>query len=266
MSKNITSFSLALEELSLGLGLINRQDLGRQLILSIYENLKEELVEARLSSASHSLLARGLCTISKSGQPSLLPELEQVIFPLAKFDFSIQISIVRDGDTIPMTIHVQRGKCFTVHAVQLGVVHVLEYGEYGELIPYIADMMNNFGDKETDEIGRITPDLLGQLLTSHGRELTSRFIDYGWKSLHIEQLLDDLKRAVFRATLIFVNASDKTEMESIRQSEHKTILLLKGKTRSWIFDFPGSGDQVEGNALLVSREGFRNTLARFLGK
>jgi hypothetical protein len=266
MSKNIKSFSLALEELSLGLGLINRQDLGRQLISNIYENLKEELIDARLSSASHSLLARGLCTISESGQPILLQELQQVIFPLAKFDFAIQISIVQDGNTIPMTIHVQRGKCFTVHAVQLGVVHVLEYGEYGQLVPYIADMMNNFGDKETNKIGRITPDLLGQLLNSPGRELTSRFTAYGWKSLHVEQLLDDLKRAVFRATLIFVNASDKTEVEAIRQSEHKTILLLKGKTRSWIFDFPGSGDQVEGNALLVTGEDFRNMLTRFLGK
>jgi len=267
---NVKTYSLGLEELAMALGLINRPDLGRDLLLSIYEKISEEQVDSRLTSASHSLLARGFCGVSNSGTPVLRTDFEQALFPLARFDYVFQMSVVRNDVQVNATVHVRKGKAFTSHTTNMGVIHLLEYGDFKQLVPFFLDVLEEFGGKESisasQTSGKVTLGLLGRALGLGQKqaEIADLLKNEEWGNVGAKNLAEDLTHQIIRATILRVETTNETPIEKVREASKRSILLLQGKKRSWLFEFPSTADSAQGTARLVTREEFAKALTVFV--
>ncbi|MFZ5858011.1 MAG: hypothetical protein ACOYZ6_14370 [Chloroflexota bacterium] len=265
--KSFTLYSLGLEELAMALGLINRPEMGRQLLASIYDNLTESQIESRLSSASHSMLARGLAAISDRGTPILEKGLEQTLFPLARFDYVLQISRVQDGKQVGATVHVQKGKSFTSHSVQAGVVHVLEYGFYKSLPAYLGDTFHAKNGKETSTVEHkwpITPGILGDALRSEKIPVISKILSQaGLPDSDAQNLADDLVHQTIRGTILRMTAGAETDMQKLATTEKQMLMLLGSLKRTWLFEFPSTDDVSVGKAWIVDHQALQKRLEIF---
>jgi hypothetical protein len=267
-NNSIKLFSLGLEELAMALGLINRPDLGRQLILSIYEGIGEEEIDHRLTSASHSLLARGLVAISEKGSPILENDLEKALFPLARFDYIVQLSRIREGKQISATIHVQKGKLFTSHSIQAGVVHVLELGQYKDLPDYLCDIFSAGAeeDKKSMEFEwMISSGVLGETLRgANDRSIVEVIKNAGVPLSDAKDLAADLAQQTERGTILRVQAGSELDVQTIPLAEKKMLMLLSGEKRNWLFKFDSALDSALGKVSVLNAGAFRKHLETFV--
>ncbi|OQY90413.1 MAG: hypothetical protein B6D38_03730 [Anaerolineae bacterium UTCFX1] len=267
LDKSFTLHSLGLEELAMALGLINRPEMGRRLLESIYDNLTESQIESRLSSASHSMLARGLASISDKGSPILESGLEQAIFPLARFDYILQISRVRDGKQVGATVHVQKGKSFTSHSIQAGVVHVLEHGGYKSLPSYLNDTFHANKEKEINTVEHkwsITPGVLGDALRNEKTGVISRILSQaGLPDLDAQNLAEDLAHQTIRGTILRMAADAEADMQKMATMNKQMMMFLGSSKRNWLFEFPATDDASIGKAWTVNQQTLQKKLETF---
>ena len=266
---NTTKYSLGIEELAMLFGLINRPDLGRALINSVYENLTDDQMDQRLTSASHSLIARGLCGVSPKGMPTLENDVELVLFPLIKYDYLVYANIYRSDGVATGTIHVSKNKAYTAHFIQAGIAHVLESGEYGSLSSYIEDLFRNFGDQPNGKL-EIPKDVkindLGSLLEKGMDEgkIKKYLLGRKWPNETAGALSHDIANYLYRGTVLRVNSDHTATAEAIKNASKQSIMLLKGPDRSWLFNFPSSDEGAVGEGLLANNIDFANTLISFI--
>jgi hypothetical protein len=266
----IERFSLGAEELALGLGLINRPDLGREVLIATHRNLDEERADALLTSASHSLLARGLCDISVKGQPVLDNRLEMALLPLGRYDYLFNVSVVHEGEQLNTTLYVQKGKRFTSRYARGGVVQVLEHGSYKVLPDYLTDMLGAMVASE--KISPITiekPAKLNLLTQSLklGKDVAGiekLFEDDGWPADQARTLAEDLANQIVRGTILRIDASSDVQAEKFVEMPRRSLLLLRGKKRTWVFEFSSAEDNAEGTGKIASKETFDATVAAFM--
>lgn len=266
---SFSRYGLSLEELALAFSLINRADAGRNLLASIYPEATEAEASARLSAASHSLLARNLCTINERGHPILDSALEKTLLPLFKFDCFYQISVVIGETQTNAVVHVRLRDSFTARTVQAGVVHVLDTGPSRSLAEYFDEIFADVRGKTNMEVqAPLTPGLLGQALERRNdlNECQNMLVGAGWTRELAQQLAEDLHNQVLRATLLRINASDETFEEQTKSSHHRVLMLLKGKMRGWGFMFDNTSDDASGRARQVNREGLKRLFQDFTGK
>lgn len=260
-------FSLSTEELAMAMGLINQADKGHNILATTFGELSQSEVDARLTSASHSLLAHGLCTLSNEGTPILNPDLEKVLFPLAKFDYLLQVSIVSGDGQAAATIYVQKKKQFTSHSVQLGVIHVLEHGAYQRLPEFLADALRPKAGKPSKSRAipkdlTITPAILGGLL-KQDKKATQWLSEHGWTDDIAQSLISDIAKQSLRGTLIRVQANENATLDSLSDAERPTLLSLAGKKNFWVFDFPSSSDEALGTVDVLDLDGLAAKLSHF---
>jgi len=268
-NRNILAFSLGLEELAMAMGLINRPDIGRELMLSTYPDLSDEEIDSRLTSSSHSLLARGLCTISDGrNMPTLDSDLEQVLLPLIRFDYLLQMSVVREETSVNASVHVLKDNTFTSHAIYSGVIHVLEYTAYRELANYLQDVFEEFGEDGPLKIENapINLGVIGRVLekSADGAQAESLLVEAGWKKADAKKLVQDMDNQVFRATILRIKATHETPLEELKDIPTRSLLLLMGKKRSWLGEFSSTADNAKGTLQLVDKQTFYNKLKEFV--
>jgi len=267
---DIVKLSISVEELALALGLINSAELGRSILAGPYDNLTEEQVEQRLTTASHSLLARGLCSLSAQGQPVLDSDLENALFPLARYDSLFQLGILRDRVHSNTVIHVIKGKSFSSHFVQLGVVHTLEHGNDSQLPGYLLNILDEIGKGQSGSSKatklRLQLGMLGSSLGAREKQdsVVEALVLSGWPKPDATKLAEDLEHQTMRCTLIRIKATSEMTVEATKEAPKATMLLLKGQERSWVFEFPSMDDAAEGTALLISRPDFEKALSAFV--
>lgn len=267
LDDSIKLYSLGLEELAMALGLINRPDMGRQLIASIYDNLNDAQIESRLSSASHSLLARGLAAISGKGSPILESGLEQALFPLVRFDYVLQLSRVRGDDQVGATVHVQKGKSFTSHSIQAGVVHVLEHGLCKNLSAYLRDTFNLGVEKNATSVEHewtITPGVLGEALRGADPSVIFSILsNAGVPNNDAKNLADDLAHQTLRGTILRVQANSDADMDQLVSLDKRMLMILGGRKRGWLFEFESTVDETPGKAYTINNSVFQKRIETF---
>lgn len=268
MNKNpVTLFSLGLEELAMALGLINRPDMGRELIASIYEDLSEDQIENRLSSGSHSLLARGLVAISDKGTPILESTFEQALFPLARFDYTLQLSRVRKSRLVSASVHVQKGRTFTSHSVQVGIVHVLEHGAYKDLPGFLRKTFNLAGGQNAKSVEfewMVSPGMLGETIRGANQmEIMEIIGNAGVPTNDAKDLAADLAQQTERGTILRVQVDSETDAKAVLTTDKQMLMLLCGKKRDWLFKFGSTTDNAPGKAFIVNSNTFQKHLELF---
>ena len=107
-----TRFSLSADETALVFSLINQADLGKSILANTYGKISAGAIEEKLTTASHSLLARGYVSISEKNTVSLSSEIEPVLFPLVKFKNILQVTMNTNQENGPEIKQVCHKKLF----------------------------------------------------------------------------------------------------------------------------------------------------------
>ena len=259
---NLTTYSLGLEELSLGLGMLNRPDLSQAIMHSVYENLTDEQMDARLISAGNSLLARNLCSLTNKGIPNISQEFLTALFPLAHYDLLLRLSLITD-DIKVTTVHIQRGKQFTSHTSVKGIIHVLEHGNTLDLPQYLKLYFNGFGKgSNRTDYEKVPQSLLNK--PNLDREATeSILIQQGWLKPNAKELSRDLSNPIFRGSMMRVDAHSKMNGDETLKAQKHGLFLLQGKKDRWIMELP-TIDHEFGSAKKVTNQEFKKAVVTFL--
>jgi hypothetical protein len=271
LPEKIITYSLSLEELALALGMINRSDTGRILLQSVYPQISAQEIEARLISASHSLLARELCMMSARKTPILDKRLEMAIFPLVLFDTLMQINLVEGKNRMDARIHIQHGKLFTSHHSISEVVHMIDHGGFDKLPDYIESLFDGFQVElgETRTVGKLTTtvlDLAQEESEQHASSDTERaLVENGWSKEDASALSWDLANQTLRGTFSRIFTKQEMSLAEINNAPKKRLLILKSKERNWLFEFPPESSGT-GEARLVDQAAFRKAFSAFLNK
>lgn len=262
-------YALSFEELALALGLAGHPELGRGILVNVYENLTDERADALLTAASHSLVARG-CTRIENNHAVLSEPFRAALSPILEFDALLNLTLVHGQESGSVMIRLQRNGRFTAQMVRLGVVHVLESGPLEQLPAYLMEMTKGFGSGAA--AGPATPEALpvplrviaDAIKTVEGGNKPDAAILPAWSSEHRSALLEDLQVQTGRATLLMVNAGSSSTAEESAAAEKKIMILLKGNQRSWLFNFPATADDAVGIARIASQPEFGDELIHFI--
>jgi len=266
----VSKFSLSAEELSLVLSMVGQPEQGQAILKTAHENLVRLDMDSLLSSASHSLLARGFSKISTAGQPILEKNLEKASTVLIQFDQLIYLNIVSGSRPLELTIHVKSPKAFCSHLNKANVVHVLEYGQFRDLGKYLIYILGESiisSTSTSDHFEAPIPfSILPTSLELHKNQMqiSISLTNAGWPSDRADMLAEDLIRKIVRGSLIRINSGNLTSEEQIAKAPRSGLLFLRGLQRSWVFKFPSMEPSAIGQARLVDLDTFEQFLIGFV--
>jgi len=267
-NNRIMEVSFSPEELALCLGLINRFDLGEGILDQVYHQPDQDQVRIILTGAGHSLIARGLGKQRENGTLILAPAVEEMIFPLAKFDQLFQIQIVEPDRQINALVHVIKKRSFCVHLIKPDGSHYLEYGVIDQLGNYLVSIFPGFGAKpgNSSVVGRIQLEKLNKLLLAFRQSSLSDdwFLDLGWEREIAQRLKQDWIEQKYRATLLRLDNSSESSVKDIQSKTGRTLLLLQTVQWSWLFDFPTNSPQAEAQVSIVSPTEFQQVISDWI--
>jgi hypothetical protein len=262
----ITTFSLSAEELALALSMINKPDLGRQILNTVAPQMSDEQIDARLTSASHSLVARGLADISLRGNSELDSMLEKAIFPMAKYDQLLQISSSNDDNQQMRVVYSYQNNFFAAHWVEKGVVNIIDYGSYASFADYVSSFFSEIGKKGSDKSvaadHKITLGTLGKAMIerSQKKQVNEMLFESGLSEELAGQLTSDILKQKMRGSLMLFDINSETTPDTAHNAAKETILMLRGPQRSWLFEFANTHDEEVAHIQLVNRKTFEKVL------
>jgi len=261
----LSTYALGVEELSLALGMINRPDLARSLLHDIYPDITDHQMKARLMSASNSLLACNLCTLSEGTTPRISQELQMAIFPLAFYDYVLQLGLITRTDSKKIMIHVQRGKRFSMHSSRQGVIHLLEHGNINVLLDKLMQYIPQYGRGEVgSEQGKVPQELIEKAgMNQDANDLEALLLQQGWKEKLAREFSIDLTKSALLASFVRLDANSQMTVDETRQSRTHSLIYLQGKKHNWLMEPSTDGSEL-GDAYQVSSQSFRNALSTLL--
>ena len=269
LPEKIITYSLSLEELALALGMINSPDTGKILLQSVYPQIGAQEMEARLTSASHSLLARGLCTMSVEKMPILDKGLEMAVFPLVMFDALLQINLVGNQTSWDSRVHIQLDKRFSSHHFSNEVIHAIDYGSYDDLPAYVESLFDGFSDdsEKSRLVGKLTITILDQAYVEHHSfaDTERALMENSWSEMDAKALSQDLADQTVRGILSRIFTRPNMTLSEINTTPKKMLLFLKGLKRNWLFEFAPENAGA-GDAWLVDQASFEKAFSAFLNK
>lgn len=275
MNTNLTKpqiirYSLGTEEFSLALAMAGGQDQGRAVLASAYKNNAQIDTDSLLSSASHSLLARGYCTLSSNTQPALEKNFNRILSPLINFIEVVYLNLVTAQSPLELTIHINPPKDFCSHLNKGNMVHLLEYGTYKSLGAYLVDSLQDAvapsSQLESSFNAEIPLSVLANMpLSGENQNMISDQLQRSsWPSRQADMLSESLQKQIIRGTIIRVKTKNIALEDEIVQAPKSTLLFLKGADNTWIFNFESLDSSATGKACLVDLNGFKDAIINFV--
>lgn len=257
----ITKISLSTEEMALVYSLLSLPASGKSLLFDMYGELQPSTIEEKLVTASHSLMARGMVTLSEKATVILHDQVAEIFTPLVIFKNKLQVLINdqgRDEDPIVRVTDYYLGNkgFFTSHEIDMGVIHHLFHGE----IPSLAEFILG-GLKFPSEVSKnIDTTLSGKSVTlkmadypaleEMGKTKASEtLISNSFDPSITEALSEAISEPLRRGSVIMVNVSSET-LESKDFSETGAgFFWLIGEKSSWIMSFENTNEDTVANIL-----------------
>ncbi|NMB88712.1 MAG: hypothetical protein GYA17_10150 [Chloroflexi bacterium] len=247
--------SLSADEVALIFSLINQPELGKSILASTYGRLSHTTLEDKLTTASHSLLARRLAAITERGTVKLDESLEKMFYPIVKFDSMIQVTINDNPEEGPSITNVYLGRQgkFAAHQIELGVVHHLSTGKISDLPVLITGWLGLPESAAPD----IEAELAAKPHTIPMRdfaELPEKSKKRGMAGLEslgfsprlAELMVDASIRPARKGTVVRVEASSETIAKTDLNEGGAGLLYLIAEDSSWIFQFDHANDAAVG--------------------
>jgi len=266
----IDRYVMGAEEFSLALGLIGKTDEGRAVLSTTHKNLQDLDVNALLASASHSLLARGLCKIGNSDQPILEESLEKAMRMLVDFDELLQVNVGSEAIAMEVTIHIRKLKYFCAHWIRSNPIHQLECAPYRHLGAYLMEPMGialSIKDQSHPQIGGEVPiSLLSTSIEAQQDEkkILSFLEENGWSAENAEYLASDIVARISRGSIIKLGISSNQTEDEITAAQKSGLFFLLGSQYDWAFSFPSLDPSAMGQARAINKSEFETILEEFL--
>jgi hypothetical protein len=254
-SFDLETYSISLEELSLAFGMINRPDMADAWIRTIYPDISNSQYQVRMIGAVNALLACQLATLSEKRLPRLSPDFEKIIFSLSFFDYSIQLSKMVNGSMQNTTVTIQKGKTFTCHSIEQGVLHKIETGKITDLPQYADKYFSSLaiGKTSKNNLGDVPRELLDK--RENKKENEGILIENGWSKADASSFADVLKNPTFAGSIVFVDANGRLGASEVLSANKRSIILFYAKKKSWVVDYPDS-EASAGTATLFEGKDF----------
>jgi hypothetical protein len=263
--ENVVTFSLTADELALCLININAPAPATGLLKAAYPEESDQQLAGRISQAGVTLLSRGWCIPSPTGNLRLAARLEMAVFPLVKYHFIAQAEITRPQLHALATIHILNKRFFTSVLRPDDKTYVLEHGDVTALAMYVAKLFLDFGTGSKTRADRkhaIQYNSIANAMSGSGKAQINTLIEAGLENKIAILLADDLSNSLYRGSLIRVNTGSDEHKPANDLPVKSSLLLLKSATRSWLFEFP-PGDETNGQLSLVDRSEFEKILTAF---
>ncbi len=267
---SVRKLSLSTDEMALVYSLINMPDAGKALLFEMYGELSATKVEDKMTTASHSLLARGFARISEKGSVALDETLEQIFTPLANFKNMIQILINEtneNGTVVATDYYIGKQGLFTSNEIDMGVIHHLFHGKIAELPEFILKrlLFTEAAPKDLESVlltSRYKFKMANypQLERNGPKAAREMLKSVGYNPIIADALSQDICAPVRRGSVIVVNASSETISKKNFEKTGEGFFWLGGKKSSWIMAF----GQVDENSVAEVFPGTVNQAAVLL--
>jgi hypothetical protein len=271
IEKNIRDrVALGAEEFALVLGLAGRANEGRAILNATHPDQKDLDITEMLTASSHSLLARGLCQISGDDQPVLERRMETVIRPLLDFSEILYLNFVANEEVLELVIHINPARGFCGHWNKNEIVHLMEFGDYRHLHPYLMDALGLvLSEKDPSHPpvqGKIPGNFLEKAIEAaqDSAPVLSMLKEAGWTEEDAGLLAGDTLSRVSRGSLVRVKITPDDPPDAIGTAPRSALFFEIGSKYDWAFQYPPGSQDATGQARIVNRDEFSDMLAELL--
>jgi hypothetical protein len=274
MSDLYQSLKLSVEELSLLYSSLGKNAEANKILKEAHQNFDELDLDALLSSAGHSLLARGYCSIDNRDQLIIKKEVKKVIEILVGQDQIFFINILSGANPLNITIFNHSTGMFCSVYNSENIVFTLEYGLSKNLAKYLnfllADIVvvseENILNAKCSGLPIRYSTLPKALEAGVPKKIYTSLIDLGWNPKDAKGLTEDIKAQVLRGTIVRFSGTKGSfsSLEDFEVASRASILLLRGLKRSWAFTFGDTKSDDEGDAQNVDGQSFEKILSEFV--
>lgn len=246
MSSSIQKISLSNEEMALIYSLINLPQVGKTILVDAYGNLSKEQLEEKMTTASHSLLARGAVNFSDKGTVQLNTDLEKVFYPLVQYKNMIQVLLNNGEDGLSIIDnYISKKSTFTSNEVDLGVVHHFFHGPIAELVNFLKSRIK-LPSGIPNELEQAILSTRPQIKLTDYSELedkkSARLISEalrakGFSAVLSNALSQDILAPIFRGSISVINISSDKPHPRVVEETGEGFIWLVGKISSWILQY-----------------------------
>jgi len=257
----ITKISLSTEEMALVYSLLSLPASAKTLLFEMYGELPPAIVEEKLVTASHSLIARGMVTLSEKATVILHDKIAEIFTPLILFKNKLQVlynDYGREEDPIVRATDYYLGNKdhFTSHEIDLGVVHHLFHGEISSLAEFVTGSLRlpvqNSEDVQDTLSGKSFPLKMADYpaLEEMGQaQALAALKSNGFEPSIAESLSEAICNPVRRGSAILVDVSSETLESKDYSKTGPGFFWLIGEKSSWIMSFDDSDEETTSTIL-----------------
>lgn len=245
----ITKISLSTEEMALVYSLLSLPTSAKTLLFEMYGELPPAIVEEKLVTASHSLIARGMVTLSEKVTVILHDMIAEIFTPLILFKNKLQVlfnDYGREEDPIVRATDYYLGNKgnFTSHEIDLGVVHHLFHGDLPSLAEFVTGSLRLPGQNSEDIQDNLSGKSFSMKMAEYpaleemGQEQALAALRYnGFEPSIAEPLSEAICTPVRRGSAILVDVSSETLETKDYSKTGPGFFWLIGEKSSWIMSF-----------------------------
>lgn len=249
--------SLSADEVALILSLLEHPDLGRQTLSLTYGELPQSIVEHKLVTASHSLLAHNYVTFRNETEIILQSEIKQIFSPVLEFNNVIQFTSHNDETGLVITnIYINTQHKFTAHNITNGVIYNYQYGVASGIPDLIAQWVNlpntqsngyekllrqlNISMKMVEFVGLVDLPFAGKV---------NMLSEYGVDNVLARQLAEDISETSRRGSIVQTGIEpDNIENYDFDRAS-AGLLYVIGQNHAWFLSLEETNENAVGNLI-----------------
>lgn len=273
MLQTIKQLALSVDEIALSFSLINHADVGKSILQSTYGNISTQSLEDKLTSASHSLLARGIARISEKGVVTLDEKTELLLYPLIKFKNIIQVSINDGQNQSPeiTNVYIGMNNVFTALRITSAVVYHLFYSETKD----IPDLINSWLDlhQKVDSLnvsGSVGSPLkmseIARAISGDSKNLGQVLHKSNLSDSIAKELESDLRNPKKRGTVVLTEMNSENYAQKNTSESGAGFLFLSGNKLNWVFKFNKADEQTLAQIVVGSEPLVLDAIENLVGR
>ena len=250
------SYRLAVEELAYLLTLLGGAEAGGGFLAALFGDLSPDNLDGRLTSAGHSLFARGLLDYRESSDEVYVePDVERLVGAMVRPDFLFRCSRAHDGEEVLLNAFVAGDIIASQQLVRKMAVQLESVTTSADLVEHsreFFDLREVLIAGDSASCGTIPAEALNLAKETSGtaslRETAARLVAGGLDRAVADDLATDLAQPRYRGSIL------RVEQPNTAPTADRGVLLLRGPRRCWLFPvvpadpgqlrvFPGSLDR-----------------------
>lgn len=264
---SIQELSLSVEEFSLSLSLCGRSDLGKNLLDSIFGVVEPNILQERLISASHSLIARHLCSISPTATILLEEKYQTMLLPFLRFNSLVQF-VINGPEGLPalMNIHLGKDGTFSAGRVEWGVTQQLWHGPLKNLPDWLAGFLPLDPKPEVSQPISLSMADFTAFQKQETDAVSNTLKEKGMPEVTAERAAQAITQPQQRGSMLRIPASDKDIADFKEEKAGPGILFSANADGAFLFRCETFSDKVTGQLMPAQSDVIRAVVMALIGE